>query len=503
MTTNNQTTDISETAEAADSSGESSDVSKSVGLVMHHRRSTRWMHWINFPLLAIMIWSGFRIYWADVQDPNVVGVGSFELFELFPDWFNETLGLRAKLAAGLGYHLIFGWIFILNGLLYTFFTIKSGHWRDLNPGRHGFRKALGEVKSSFTGNHDSDPADGYNPAQRIAYNFIVLLGGISVLTGFAIYRPNTLSWLTALFGGYQTAKDIHFVATLLFIGFFFVHVAQVVRAGPLAFIAMVSRSTPVEDSIDSEQTTDDQTANERELAVPSSQRRALITGGLTLGASALSWRWLQSRPEDDRLPTPLRSGHEFVERVWRPLDQRSTSARTFSPSEAGEIRVNGRHGIREEIDLDQWSLTVRDPSGAEIDTITMQDLETLPETSITTEHICIEGWSQIVTWTGVRFSDFTEMYRESLGEYSYVNLATPDEEYYVSLDAQSMQHPFTLLAYALNNEPLTQEHGAPLRLATPVKYGIKQIKRIGSIEFSDSRGPDYWTERGYDWYAHL
>ena len=68
---------------------------------------------------------------------------------------------------------------------------------------------------------------------------------------------------------------------------------------------------------------------------------------------------------------------------------------------------------------------------------------------------------------------------------------------------ESMMHPQTLLAWTLNGEPLTQEHGAPVRMSTPLKYGIKQIKRISRIEFSNTRGPDYWEIRGYDWYSGL
>ncbi len=63
------------------------------------------------------------------------------------------------------------------------------------------------------------------------------------------------------------------------------------------------------------------------------------------------------------------------------------------------------------------------------------------------------------------------------------------------------KHPQTLLCYEMNGEPLTLEHGAPLRLVTPVKYGIKNIKRIGTIRFTDKRPADFWAERGYDWYA--
>jgi DMSO/TMAO reductase YedYZ molybdopterin-dependent catalytic subunit len=78
---------------------------------------------------------------------------------------------------------------------------------------------------------------------------------------------------------------------------------------------------------------------------------------------------------------------------------------------------------------------------------------------------------------------------------------TSDEGYYVGFDIPSILHPQTLLAYEMNGAPLTLEHGAPLRLATPTKYGIKQIKRIGRIEYTDKRPRDFWAERGYDWYS--
>jgi DMSO/TMAO reductase YedYZ molybdopterin-dependent catalytic subunit len=80
-------------------------------------------------------------------------------------------------------------------------------------------------------------------------------------------------------------------------------------------------------------------------------------------------------------------------------------------------------------------------------------------------------------------------------------METPDRGYYVGLDMQSAAHPQTLLAYELNGQPLTWQHGAPLRLAIPVKYGIKNIKRLGVIRYTNVRPADYWAERGYDWYA--
>jgi DMSO/TMAO reductase YedYZ molybdopterin-dependent catalytic subunit len=82
-------------------------------------------------------------------------------------------------------------------------------------------------------------------------------------------------------------------------------------------------------------------------------------------------------------------------------------------------------------------------------------------------------------------------------------MVTPGEGYYVGLDMPSALHPQTLLAWEMNGEPLTGEHGAPLRLSIPVKYGIKNIKRIGAIGYREKEPADYWCERGYDFYAGL
>ena len=132
---------------------------------------------------------------------------------------------------------------------------------------------------------------------------------------------------------------------------------------------------------------------------------------------------------------------------------------------------------------------------------------------MTTELKCIEGWSTIVNWAGARFSDFIARFPPATHNGSqpdinrpqdflpYVSLVTPDGGYYVGMDMPSILHPQTLLAYEMNGAPLTKEHGAPLRLATATKYGIKQIKRIGRITFIGERPADFWAERGYDWYS--
>ena len=87
--------------------------------------------------------------------------------------------------------------------------------------------------------------------------------------------------------------------------------------------------------------------------------------------------------------------------------------------------------------------------------------------------------------------------------FEYLYAETPDGEYYVALEREAVEHPQTLVCWAMNGEPLTAAHGAPLRLVVPTKYGIKSLKRLGLIRLTHDRPKDYWAERGYDGYAGL
>ena len=138
--------------------------------------------------------------------------------------------------------------------------------------------------------------------------------------------------------------------------------------------------------------------------------------------------------------------------------------------------------------------------------LTMDDVTRLPRHEMVLQFKCIEGWSQIVRWAGVRMADFVDAYPPALingREPRYVYMETPDGDYYVGYDMRICRHPQTLLVTEMMGEPLTQYHGAPLRLYTPTKYGYKQIKRIGLIAYTDDKPDDYWTELGYDWYGGL
>ena len=213
-----------------------------------HLLAVRWLHWINFPLLAMMIWSGMLIYWANpVYGIRIFG---YELFGFFPEWFYDTLGIPFRLAEGLQLHFFVMWLFAANGVIYVIYLMLSGEWRPILPVPGSFKRATLVTLHDAHIVKNLPPQGKYNDAQRIAYSGVILMGTGSVVTGLAIYKPLQLAWLTAVLGGYGWARWIHFWLTMLFVLFFAVHVAQVILAGWSNFRSMVTGYDIVDAEID-------------------------------------------------------------------------------------------------------------------------------------------------------------------------------------------------------------------------------------------------------------
>ena len=174
------------------------------------------------------------IYWAY----PVYGVGPIRFF---PDWFYSALHLDQRLADGMALHFVLMWFFVLNGIAYVAYTLLSGEWRFLVPRTYKtFCDAWHVFLHEIHIRKELPPQQKYNAAQQIAYSAIILMGVGSVITGFAIYKPAQLSWLTALCGGYTMARLLHFLLTIGYVLFFIIHVVQVTIAGWNNFRAMVS-----------------------------------------------------------------------------------------------------------------------------------------------------------------------------------------------------------------------------------------------------------------------
>ena len=216
-------------------------------IVKKHPLAIRWFHWLNFPLLTIMIWSGLLIYWAN--DVYRIGWGDTTLVKFFPQGFYKALNVPFRLAQGMAFHFVFMWAFALNGLLYIIFTLVSGEWRYLLPNKHSFHEAwLVVLHDLHIRRMPLPPQQKYNAAQRIAYTMIILMGLGSLLTGLAIYKPVQFGWLVALFGGYAFARIIHFALTIGYCLFFVIHIVQVLLAGWNNFRGMVAGFEVVEEA---------------------------------------------------------------------------------------------------------------------------------------------------------------------------------------------------------------------------------------------------------------
>lgn len=228
------------------------------------------------------------------------------------------------------------------------------------------------------------------------------------------------------------------------------------------------------------------------------------------GAAYGGWRLLyNSEPETPGVTAdarkPLRRALNQTELFFRRTFSNNHLVKTYPKTMAAKkVRVNSNIGINDDdFKPEDWVMTVNKSGGQPLQ-LTLQDLKALPKTEIIYDFKCVEGWDQIQHWGGVKFSDFIKHYNlEDQAKLNYVGFATPDEEYYVGIDMPSAMHPQTLLAYEVNEKPLPVEHGLPVRLIVPVKYGIKNLKRIGTVSFSNQRPPDYWAEQGYDYYSGL
>jgi hypothetical protein len=229
---------------------------------------------------------------------------------------------------------------------------------------------------------------------------------------------------------------------------------------------------------------------------------------LFFGACIWSWKWLRKQPPDNGIrggiQQPLRSVLNTNEAIFDKIFSKTHLAKTYPVSEAAKtVRHNGDVGMGNDFDTATWKLFVIRKNGDTL-ALNMNDIRRLPKVDVTFNFKCIEGWNQIEHWAGARFSDFLKAYHlTDESQMKYVGLVTPDEDYYVGIDMPSILQPQTILCYELNGKPLPFKEGYPLRLIIPVKYGIKHLKRIGTMFFANNRPPDYWAERGYDYYSGL
>lgn len=146
-----------------------------------------------------------------------------------------------------------------------------------------------------------------------------------------------------------------------------------------------------------------------------------------------------------------------------------------------------------------WTLTigglVRRPL-----VLTLAQLQRMTRTDMRVQHHCVEGWSAVASWHGVRLSEIARMAQLD-PRVRFVEFRSFDSHYWSSWDLASATHPQTLLAYGFNGRPLEVDHGAPVRVYSAIKLGYKNVKYLTEVNFLPTRTGGYWEDQGYEWFA--
>jgi DMSO/TMAO reductase YedYZ molybdopterin-dependent catalytic subunit len=233
---------------------------------------------------------------------------------------------------------------------------------------------------------------------------------------------------------------------------------------------------------------------ERRFAQMSRRELLKLAPVVALGAFAVP-RWQEGL---------LKQGLKFSDWASGKMFRTGHLAPTFADSQVvpfDKFPINGYDVADPGVIFENWTLTV---TGAvqKPGEYTMAQIQSLPRYRQNTRHICVEGWDVIGRFGGARLSDFLKLIGADTTA-RFITVACADD-YYESLDMATALHPQTLMCYEMYNQPLTREHGAPVRLQVPTKVGYKQAKYLTDLKVTnvlDKVG--YWEDQGYSWFYGL
>jgi len=180
-------------------------------------------HWLNAIAMLLMIGSGWQIYNAS---------------PLFDFSFSRSITIGGWLAGALQWHFAAMWLLAVNGAIYLILGFATGRFRrklwPISP-----RAVIADGIAALKGKLSHEDLSVYNAVQKLLYAGVILAGVVVVLSGLSIWKPVQLQWLTALFGGYDAARYVHFFAMAAIVGFLVVHVALALLV-PKSLRAMIA-----------------------------------------------------------------------------------------------------------------------------------------------------------------------------------------------------------------------------------------------------------------------
>ncbi len=389
--------------------------------------------------------------------------------EKFSPWI--ALPGRGNLGMGRHWHFFSIIFWVLNGVIYIALLFATGEWTRLIPTSWSIFPAAGRTAWIYLHLHLPPPGNPYNPLQQLAYAGVVfLLAPFAIATGAAMSPAiaGRFPWYLRLFGGRQSARSLHFLALLAFIGFTVVHVALVI-------IEDFSRNMDY---------------------IIHGQRGAAAALAVEIGlwglvAAFLIYVWATRIS----LRAPRWVQHALgavVEPVRHTLLHHLTSRQHYRESDISPyFRVNGAPPDSPEFvalaraEFRDWRLPVSGLVEHPLQ-LSLADLRAMPAETQITKHNCIQGWSAVGMWIGVPLAHILELCKP-LPSARYMVFWSYGEgirggTYYETIDLELARHPQTMLAYEMNGASIPLEHGAPCRLRVETQLGFKMVKYLRSIE---------------------
>lgn len=461
----------------------------------------RLSHYINLLFIGLLVRSGIQIiaahprfYWNDGCKPESNWLNftrkKIPAHKLWTSTDEEVpvtplVALPGKDNLGLGRHWhFFSVIFwVLNGVIYVVLLFATDEWSRLIPTSWSIVPRAWDTLITYLSFHIPPASDfrPYDPLQQLTYAAVVfLLGPFLILTGASMSPAieARFPWYIRLFGGRQVGRSLHFLGLIAVILFTIVHTALVL----IVHFQNNIRSIV----LGSEQT-----------SFPLALTIAILALVVVVLIYVLSsWYSLRHKRQAQHALGAV------VDPTRRLLLHEAISKQEYEKEDISPyFWVNGAPPVSEEFkhlaenNFADWRLEV---SGLVVSPLqlSLDDLRKMPKQTQITKHNCIQGWSGVAEWGGVCVSEVLKLcgvspdakyvvftsYQQGGQAYPHGNEYEKSKPFYEVLDMELANHPQTILAYEMNNQPLPLEHGAPVRLRVETQLGYKMVKYLRSIE---------------------
>jgi sulfoxide reductase catalytic subunit YedY len=474
----------------------------------------RWQHFFNIVFMMFIIRSGLQILadhprlylnsgcrpgteWFRMHDPvpadrmdksdaRRVWTSKDDAVAL-PKWLGIP-GVRHAIGLARWWHFTFDLLWLLNGVIFYVLLFSTGQWHRVVPQSwtvfpNALSAAIQYASLDFPAN---EGFTNYNGLQILGYFITVFVAApLAFITGL-LQAPA----VAARFGtgrgplNRQVARTIHFSVLVWMLIFIAIHVTMVLITGAIANLNRITLGTDG-DSYDG-------------LAVAA------------IAAAVVVVWWLIATPVTLRYPRVVHKAGQFVVGWATGLLERTHPKASYREKDITPYHwVNGRPPDSEDycrLQRSNWSQYALRVEGLIENPVRLSydELLALPKHEQITQHYCIQGWSGVAKWGGVRIRDILDVVRPLptarwVVFYSFGDGAEPNTgRYYDCHKIEHMREPMALLAYEMNGEPLTEAHGAPLRLRNELELGFKQVKWIAAVEFVASIEDVGWGQGGYN-----